>query len=205
MGYREDKADRIINSHVLVAMGAGAIPVPLVDITAVTAIQLDMIRELSYVYDADFSEELGKNVLSAVAGGTLAKIAASLIKTIPGVGAFLGGASMVILSGASTYAMGQVFIQHLKGGGVLSNFDFDFAKKMYQEEFEKGKKFADKLKKERTAGKEKPAEEPSGNAGGGKEGKDAFSKLELLNDLRERGILTEEEFNTKKAQILKDI
>lgn len=199
MGYREDKADRIINSHVLIAMGAGAIPVPLVDITAVTAIQLDMIRELSYLYDADFSEALAKNIISAVAGGTLAKIGASLVKTIPGIGSFLGGASMVVLSGASTYAMGQVFIQHFKGGGILSDFDFDFAKRMYQQEFEKGKKFADELKKD------KPKQEKGAAKASAGDSSDAFSKLELLNDLRERGILTDEEFNAKKEQILKDI
>ncbi len=198
MGYREEKADRIINAHVLVSMGAGAIPVPLVDITAVTAVQLDMIRELSYVYDADFSEDLARNIISAIAGGTLAKLAASFIKAIPGVGAFLGGATMVALSGASTYAMGQVFIQHFKGGGILSNFDFDFAKKMYEEEFEKGKKYAENLKKDKKKAEEVVKEEPV-NKG------DAFSKLELLNDLRERGILTDEEFNAKKEQILKDI
>jgi len=56
MGYLEDKADRVINNHVMVSMGAGAIPVPLLDVAAVTAIQLDLIRELSYLYDADFSE-----------------------------------------------------------------------------------------------------------------------------------------------------
>ena len=200
MGYREDKADRVINSHVLISMGAGAIPVPLVDIAAVTAIQLDMIRELSYLYDADFSEDLAKNIISAVAGGTLAKIGASLIKTIPGVGSFLGGASMVALSGASTYAMGQVFVQHFKGGGILSDFDFDFAKKMYNQEFEKGKKFAEDLKKEKKS--EGKAKEGATNTGSSP---DAFARLELLNDLRERGILTDEEFNAKKEQILKEI
>lgn len=200
MGYREDKADRVINSHVLISMGAGAIPVPLVDIAAVTAIQLDMIRELSYLYDADFSEDLAKNIISAVAGGTLAKIGASLIKTIPGVGSFLGGASMVALSGASTYAMGQVFVQHFKGGGILSDFDFDFAKKMYNQEFEKGKKFAEELKKEKKS--EGKGKEGATNTGSSP---DAFARLELLNDLRERGILTDEEFNAKKEQILKEI
>ena len=198
MGYREEKADKIINAHVLISMGAGAIPVPLVDITAVTAVQLDMIRELSYVYDTDFSEDLARNIISAVAGGTLAKFAASFIKTIPGLGSFLGGASMVALSGASTYAMGQVFIQHFKGGGILANFDFDFAKEMYEREFEKGKHYAEQMRKEK-----KKAEDVAEKPPQSKE--DAFSKLELLNDLKERGILTEEEFNAKKEQILRDI
>ena len=40
-------------------MIAGAIPVPLVDIAAVTAIQLDLIKELADHYDVDYSRERG--------------------------------------------------------------------------------------------------------------------------------------------------
>lgn len=198
MGYLEDKADKVINSHVLVAMGAGAIPVPIVDVAAVTAIQLDMIRELSYIYDADFSESLGKNIISAVAGSTIAKVGASLVKTIPVVGSFLGGVGMVALSGASTYAMGQVFINHLKSGGIMSNFDFDWAKKMYKEEFEKGKKYASDLAKE---GKHK--EKANGDTND--KMKEVFGAIEQLSDLKERGILSEEEFQAKKEELLKQI
>lgn len=203
MGYLEDKADKVINSHVLVAMGAGAIPVPIVDVAAVTAIQLDMIRELSYIYDADFSESIGKNVISAVAGSTLAKIGASLVKTIPVVGSFLGGVGMVALSGASTYAMGQVFIKHLKSGGILDNFDFEWAKKMYKEEFEKGKKYASDLAKEQ---KNKGENGSSSDEGGGNDKmKEVFATIEQLNDLKERGILSADEFQAKKEELLKQI
>lgn len=201
MGYLEDKADKVINSHVLVAMGAGAIPIPIVDVAAVTAIQLDMIRELSYIYDTDFSESIGKNIISAVAGSTLAKIGASLVKTIPVVGSFLGGVGMVALSGASTYAMGQVFIKHLKSGGILSNFDFDWAKKMYKEEFEKGKKYASDLAKEEKV--KKKSGESNGDAND--KMKEVFSAIEQLNDLKERGILSDDEFQAKKEELLKQI
>ena len=196
MGYLEDKADRVINNHVMVSMGAGAIPVPLLDVAAVSAIQLDMIRELSYLYDADFSDSVGKNIISALASGTLAKIGASLIKTIPGIGSFLGGASMVALSGASTYALGQVFVQHLKKGGILSNFDFDWAKNLYKKEFEKGKQKAEDMKdeiKKETVKKDTDKMD------------DVFAKIEQLNDLKERGILTEEEFKDKKSKLLEQI
>lgn len=196
MGYLEDKADRVISNHVMVSMGAGAIPVPLIDVAAVAAIQLDMIRELSYLYDADFSESMGKNLISALAGGTLAKIGASLIKTIPGIGSFLGGASMVALSGASTYALGQVFVQHLKKGGILANFDFEWAKNMYKQEFEKGKKYAESMKKE-TPKEEVKKDHETLN--------DVFAKIEKLSDLKESGILTEEEFQEKKKKLLEQI
>ena len=41
---KEHSADGIIKSHVVWAMGGGLIPVPLFDIAAVTAIQMDMLR-----------------------------------------------------------------------------------------------------------------------------------------------------------------
>ncbi len=194
MGYLEEKADKVINTHVLVSMGAGAIPIPFLDVAAVSAIQLDLIRELSYIYDVEFSDSVSKNLISALAGGTLAKIGASLIKTIPGIGTLLGGASMVALSGASTYAIGQVFVKHLKQGGILSNFDFEWAKNMYREEFEKGKKYAEKVKKEPVPKPEVKKEQETLN--------DVFSKIEKLSDLRDSGILTEEEFQEKKKKLL---
>jgi len=200
MGYLEERADKVINNHVLVSMGAGAIPIPLVDVAAVTAIQLDMIRELSYIYDTDFSESIGKNLITAVAGGTIAKVGASLMKTIPVVGTILGGVGMVVLSGASTYAMGQVIISHLRTGGMFSNFDFDWAKKMYKDEFEKGKKYASDLAKDQKKKKTEPvATEPADKM------KDVFGAIEQLNDLKQRGILTEEEFKAKKDELLKQI
>ena len=40
-------ADEIIRSHVLWALGAGLMPVPLFDIAAVTAVQMDMLKQLA--------------------------------------------------------------------------------------------------------------------------------------------------------------
>jgi uncharacterized protein (DUF697 family) len=42
----------IIKSHVVGSMGGGAIPIPFIDVVAVTAIQLDMIKQLARFYSA---------------------------------------------------------------------------------------------------------------------------------------------------------
>ena len=105
------EADKIVRSHVLWALGAGLMPVPLFDIAAVTALQMDMLKQLADVYEADFSKSTGKTFVSALAGSTTARIGASLVKAVPGVGTVLGGVSMSALSGASTYAVGQVPLQ----------------------------------------------------------------------------------------------
>lgn len=181
-----ETANEIVRTHVLWSVGAGLVPVPVLDIAAVTAVQVDMIRNLAKTYNQDYSDSLGKSLLSALAGGTLARIGASFVKAIPVVGTFLGGASMAILSGASTYAVGMVFIQHFDGGGDLQNFNIQSYKSAYDSFFEEGKDVAAKAQQTH-----------------GQQSADSFTKLEKLQRLRQQGIITEEEFEAKKAELLK--
>ena len=83
-------------------------PIPLFDIASVTAVQMDMLKQLADEYDADYSSSSGKAFVSALTGSTLARFAASAIKIFPGVGTVAGGISMSVMSAASTYALGQV-------------------------------------------------------------------------------------------------
>src|ERR1700742_4189273 len=108
------RAEAIINQHITWAMGAGLVPVPILAIAAVSAIQLDMLKQLATLYGVRYSESEGKAWLSALSGSILAKIAANAFKLIPGIGSILGGISMAALSGASTYALGQVAIAHFE-------------------------------------------------------------------------------------------
>ncbi len=146
---RLEKADDIIRNHIMYAVGGGVIPIPLVDIAAVSAIQLDMLKQLAKVYEIEFSDESGKAYVSAIAGSSLARIGASLVKTIPGIGSLVGGISMPILSGASTYALGEVFKTHFESGGKLADISMDKAKDIFKREFEIGKNIAKEIKKMR--------------------------------------------------------
>ena len=49
--HRDQEADAVIRNHLVWAMGAGFIPVPIADFFAVGAIQLDMVRQLCRVYE----------------------------------------------------------------------------------------------------------------------------------------------------------
>ena len=133
----------IVERHSMVAMGVGVIPMPLVDILGVTGVQLNMLRKLAEVYDVEFSNKLGrKAVLSLVASSAAvfaALPAASLFQSIPVIGWGLGATSMSILSGASTYAVGQVFIRHFESGGTLLDFDSKKSKSYMKEQFANGK------------------------------------------------------------------
>ena len=184
INIKKTKAEAIIRSHVLWAMGGGLIPIPLVDFAAVTAIQLEMLQQLAQLYGVDYSRSNGKAFVSALTETTIARLGASFFKALPGVGTILGGASMSLTSGASTYAVGQVAVSHFANSGTLSNFVEDQLKKAYDSAFEKGKSYVSDLEDNQD------------------EAANIYQSLEQLGKLRDRGILTEEEFLSKKKELL---
>lgn len=217
---REKHGETIVRNHVLFSMGAGAIPVPVADVLAVSASQLDMIRQLCKVYDIDFSETQGKAIVSSLTTSTFARMGArSLLKFVPVVGSVVGGVVNAVMAGASTYALGQVFKSHFSTGGTILDFDAARLKKLYKEQFEKGKKVADELRKQQEA-KEK-AEKAAGNADSPSEAEyvpdpiasaaasedatdaNTLTRLKELGELKAAGIITDAEFEKMKKRIIK--
>ena len=178
--------DAIVRGHTIWAMGAGLIPIPLFDIAAVTAIQMDALKKLAAAEGIDFSTDGGKQFVTALTGGTFARLGASLLKGIPGVGTVIGGISMSAMSAASTYAVCQVAISHFRTNQGFMNVDIDDAKKLYEKALEKGKAFVKKLEKE---------VDP-------KETKEIYENIDKLKSLHDEGVLTAEEYEAKKAQLL---
>jgi len=152
-------AETVIRNHIIWSMGASfLVPIPIADVFAVSALQLDMIRQLCRVYDKDFSESSGKAIITSLTSSIMARAGArSLIKLIPGIGTVIGGIAVSVFNGASTYALGQVFKKHFDSGGTILDFDTDRLKKMYNEQFEKGKKVAEQLRKDKDVQKEAEA------------------------------------------------
>jgi uncharacterized protein (DUF697 family) len=187
---RIEQGDEIIRNHTGWAVAAGLIPVPLADYFAVSGIQLDMLRKLSELYQVDFSEDKGKASIAMLAGAGFARMFTGFAKAIPGVGTLIGGVSTAVASGASTYALGEVFQRHYEGGGtLLEGTDVNVIKTWYQEALNRGKELATSL----CALRKKSVSE------------DDLSKeeaLENLNDLRENGFVTAEEFEKMKKRIM---
>ncbi|TAE00818.1 MAG: DUF697 domain-containing protein [Bacteroidetes bacterium] len=146
---KQEKADKIIKNSMVWSMGAGLIPIPIADMVAVTAIQVDMLKEICKIYEVNFSEHEINSWLTTLSGSMLSRLGAEAIKVIPVVGTVLGGISMAAISGASTYAAGQVFVDHFEKGGTLENFDAEKVADFYKAQFEKGKAFAEDLVKDR--------------------------------------------------------
>lgn len=204
MNERIESADKIIRNHIVWSMGAGLIPVPIADFFAVSAIQLDMVRQMCKLYDVDFKETEGKAVISSMTSSGLARLGArAAIKFIPGIGSVVGGMTMAVLSGASTYALGEVFKKHFETGGTFLDFDVDRLSKMYKEKFEKGKKVAEEIKKEQEK-KQEVVEKAENNASHRKEQKDVISRLSDLGKLKEKGVISEEEFQEMKKKLIEE-
>jgi len=189
-----EKIDKIISRHILFSMTAGAIPIPLVDIAAVTAIQVDMIKQIAEVYNVPFDNDKGKSIVTSLAGASLAhmggatagRIGASVLKSIPLVGTFLGVSTQVVLSGATTYAIGKAFDLHFSKDGTFVDFKAEEIKKSFDEFFQKGKEIVEKLKKDT-------------------KDEDALDTIEKLNKLKESGAITKKEFEDAKKKILEKI
>jgi uncharacterized protein (DUF697 family) len=195
---RDKHADTIIRNHIIWSMGAGLIPVPIVDFFAVSGIQLDMIRQLCKLYDQDFKESEGKAIITSLTGSGLARMGAkAMIKFIPGIGSVIGGVTMAVLAGASSYALGEVFKKHFETGGTFLDFDTRRLKKMYNEKFEKGKQVAEQIKKDQEK-KRQAAEQAVDQKTSGK----LVDKLKELAELRREGLISEEEYTAMKKKLI---
>ena len=186
----QKRSDAIIKQHVTFSMIAGAIPFPIVDIVAVTAIQMDMLKQLAATYGVDFNVERCKSLATSIMGATLGsfigRLGASALKAIPGIGTLLGIGSQVVFAGASTFALGKVFQAHFESNGDLLTINLDEMKNQFEEFLKKGKKFAENLK-----GKQKE--------------EDVFATIEKLKDLKDKGVITEKEFESTKKELLEKI
>lgn len=197
---RDKEVDSVIRNHLVWSMGAGFIPVPVADFFAVSAIQLDMVRQLCRVYDIEFKETEGKAIISSITSSGLARLAArTVVKFIPGAGSFIGGMAVAVLSGASTYALGQAFRKHFETGGTFLDFDLSRLKKIYDDMFEKGKEVAEQIRHE-----EKQTEENMLKASHGATAA-IIDKLSDLGKMKEQGLITEKEFLKMKEKLLSDI
>jgi uncharacterized protein (DUF697 family) len=133
----------VTKNHALLSMGIGFIPIPVVDFVALTGVQLRLLNKLSKFYGVTFSKEKGKKIIASLIGGylpvSLGRPFYSLIKAVPVIGQTAGVLAMPAIAGATTYALGKVFVRHFESGGTLLDFDPPKMKKYFQEHLKEGK------------------------------------------------------------------
>ncbi len=150
MNSLSEKADNLIRKYAFRSGVTGFIPIPLVDTLSLIGVQQTMLYYLAALYDVPYSKARAKTRIAGLTSGLTTKVArpvvGSALKLIPGIGTLVGGTSMAVLGGASTYAIGKVFQQHFEEGGTFEDFDPKTAKETFAAEFEKGKKLSSEKK-----------------------------------------------------------
>jgi uncharacterized protein (DUF697 family) len=153
----QERAEELIQNHVAGAAAAAAIPVPFVDLVAVTAVQLTLVRKLGRLYGASIGVDAAGAVGVGLLGALLPRVAASALKILPGVGTIGGALAQSALSGATTWALAQSVRDRLERGTL----------------------------------------DPDSRAHS-----DVSRSLERAERLRRRGLLTEEEYERTRAELL---
>jgi Domain of unknown function (DUF697) len=69
---KEMLADRIIREKVLWTTGGALLPVSMIDMIAITAVELKMLKELSTRYEVPFTEDQVKSILVSLLAGLAA-------------------------------------------------------------------------------------------------------------------------------------
>lgn len=138
------KVRQIVIDNVFWAAWVGALPTPIIDALFMKAVQLKMISELSIEYNVQFSKNRGKAIIAALMAGLGTGVLAGthLMKAIPGIGTIPGAISLTIFAGATTYAIGQIFIKHFESGGTLLDFDAAKFKDSFLEQVKEGERVA---------------------------------------------------------------
>lgn len=143
LGSHEQQALALVNSYVPWSAGVGLLPVPVLDMAALVALQLRMLSKLSDLYGVPFVENSVKGVVSSLLGSVVSSgIGAglgSLIRIVPVVGPLMGAIALPGAYGAATYAIGRVFITHFESGGTFLDFDPQKTRAFFMSEFDKAK------------------------------------------------------------------
>jgi len=125
---RRLRADVIITRHAAVAAGAGLIPIPLVDFSAILAAQVAMLYLLCDIWETPFSKQAAKSVVLSAVGSAIpglnarSMFASSMLKAIPVIGTGAAMAATPVLAAATTLGLGKLFVEHLESGGTLLTF-----------------------------------------------------------------------------------
>jgi uncharacterized protein (DUF697 family) len=153
---KEKRALRLTRHYALWSMGGGLIPVFGLDLAAIIAVQIQLVREMSKVYGVEFKENRAKSILTSLIAslgfipiGT--GILFSVIKVIPVVGPLASRIALPITAGAVTFATGKAFIAHFESGGNFLNCNVERMKEGYRKTFVEGKSVMEKERQEGAA------------------------------------------------------
>ena len=129
----------IVRYYAKWAAGVGIVPLPLVDMAAVLAVQMTMISKLAAFYGIPYAEQRTKATIASLIGGfNSGYFGAGALKWIPSFW-FVSLVVMPTINAATTYAVGKVFIQHFESGGTFLDFEPARVRAYFEDQYRVGK------------------------------------------------------------------
>ena len=115
---RRAGARKVVERYKMYAAMGGLLPLPIVSIAGVTAINLKMVKALSDLYEVPFERDRSRSIIVGLMGGAVpagfaTATASTLVFIIPG-SAFVGLAVSSVTAAACTRGIGMVFIDHFE-------------------------------------------------------------------------------------------
>ncbi len=125
---RADAARAVVDKYAKWSFAVGFIPVPGLDLLALTGTHMKMLHEIAKVYGLSYSNNKIRSTLSALISGSFPQTVgragmSSMLKGIPVFGTAISLVTMPVTAAASTYAVGTVFVKHFESGGSLLSVD----------------------------------------------------------------------------------
>ena len=122
---RRGFARRIIERHRTYAAVGGLMPLAVVNIASVTAVNLRMVRQLSELYQVPFRRDRARATIVSLIGGAAPSgfglaTSSTLMWIVPG-GVLVGLGVSALAAGALTRAIGQVFVEGFENGALARN------------------------------------------------------------------------------------
>jgi uncharacterized protein (DUF697 family) len=130
------KALAVVRNYTLLSAGVGVVPVPLLDLATMLALQMLLVRKLANLYNVTYAGQRVKAAVAGLIGGFEGGFFGFYgLKMIP----ILGYAVMPTVNAALCYALGKVFIQHFESGGTFLDFNPKKVRAYFEEQFREGK------------------------------------------------------------------
>ncbi len=195
----DQRADRIILKYSVVGGAWNLLPLPF-DVMGATGTFSKMATELASVYGVMIPGARARQIGSAIATSTASVLGISylgsrLLKFIPGYGFGLSLLVQAPIVGTISYAAGETLKDYFRKARegrdlTINEFRDSF---MHTLKSKIGQQDDDRL-----AQAQLPAAATKNGSGGG----DAVEQLKRLHELYQAGIVTEDEYETKKAELL---
>ena len=120
-------ATRSSSRHRNYAAMGGLVPLPVVNIAGITAINLRMVKQLSELYQVPFERDRTRSLIVGLIGGAVptgvgAATSSTLMWIVPG-GMLLGLGATALTAGALTRGIGLVFIESFESGAATTSAD----------------------------------------------------------------------------------